>query len=138
MSYGDSVKRSFHNLAMSELWKRIREARKEAGMSQPALAKICGVERASVSQWESLKPKGRTTPAINKLEIVAKATNRPLWWFFTTPEEPGPDKQERELVEMLTALDDLDSVKLWVAENLSDRAKLTLSKHLIADVEKGL
>lgn len=138
MSYGDSVKLNFHNLQMSELWKRIREARKEAGMSQPQLAKICRVERASVSQWESIKPKGRTTPAINKLELVAEATNRPLWWFFTTPEEPGPDDQERALVYMLTEINDLAAVKDWVATNLSDQAKLGFSRDLISDVEKGL
>lgn len=46
----------------------IRELRKEKGISQQELAKLCGVHQTAVSQWE----KGRTTPDRNSLQLLSK------------------------------------------------------------------
>ncbi len=47
----------------------IRELRKEKGISQQELAKLCGVHQTAVSQWE----KGRTMPDRNSLQLLSKA-----------------------------------------------------------------
>ncbi len=46
----------------------IREIRREKGMSQQELAKLCGVHQTAVSQWE----KGRTMPDRNSLQLLSK------------------------------------------------------------------
>lgn len=46
----------------------IRELRKEKGISQQELAKLCSVHQTAVSQWE----KGRTTPDSNSLKLLSK------------------------------------------------------------------
>ncbi len=46
----------------------IRELRKEKGISQQELAKLCGVHQTAVSQWE----KGRTMPDRNSLQLLSK------------------------------------------------------------------
>ena len=47
----------------------IKELRKQKGLSQNALAVLCGVHQTAVSQWE----KGRTTPDLDSLKKIAKA-----------------------------------------------------------------
>jgi transcriptional regulator with XRE-family HTH domain len=64
---------------MSELWERIKQARKAAGLTQEDLAARCGgITRNSVAQWESSNPENRTTPQLDRLRMIAKATNTPL------------------------------------------------------------
>ena len=64
---------------------RIREARNEKDMSQGDLAKLLGISRASIAQWET----GVTSPAINTIEIVAKLLNkRPEALAFGVTSEP--------------------------------------------------
>ena len=48
---------------------RILELRKEAGLSQAALAEKCGVDKTAVLHWE----KGRSSPTGRRLPIVADA-----------------------------------------------------------------
>lgn len=45
----------------------IRELRREKGISQQELAKLCGVHQTAVSQWE----KGRTLPDRNSLRLLS-------------------------------------------------------------------
>lgn len=47
----------------------IRELRKEKGISQQELAKLCGVHQTAVSQWE----KGRTMPDRKSLQLLSEA-----------------------------------------------------------------
>ncbi len=49
--------------------ERIKDIRKQKGLSQKELADLCGVHQTAVSQWE----KGRTTPDITSLKKLAKA-----------------------------------------------------------------
>lgn len=48
---------------------RIKELRKQKGLSQKTLAELCGVHQTAVSQWE----KGRTTPDLDSLKKLANA-----------------------------------------------------------------
>lgn len=66
----------FHNHPLL-IGDRIREAREEAEMSKAELARICGISRAAVSQWEA----GRTNPTIKNLATVARVTRKPLDFF---------------------------------------------------------
>lgn len=47
---------------------RLRELREAAGLTQARLAKLVGVTRNAVSQWEA----GETTPTLRRLEKVSK------------------------------------------------------------------
>ena len=48
---------------------RIREIRKERGMTQKELAQVVGVDQSAVAQWET----GASGPHRNKLPKLAKA-----------------------------------------------------------------
>lgn len=60
-----------------DISKRIRQARKEAHLSQQALAQAIGVSDKSISAYE----KGRAVPSINKLKKIAAFTNQSLNFF---------------------------------------------------------
>lgn len=65
----------------SELWQRLRAARKSARMSQDELGRRVGVSRAAVSQWEHPDPEKRTRPRWETLAEVAKVTGAPIDWL---------------------------------------------------------
>lgn len=54
--------------------KRIRQARKAAGLNQSQLARLLEVTRASVSSWE----KGGPGPHLKNLKKIARATKTSL------------------------------------------------------------
>lgn len=62
---------------MMELNKRIIAARKEAGLTQEALAAATGFSRSAVTQWEegSIRPRHKT------IEKIADVTGKPLLWL---------------------------------------------------------
>jgi len=62
---------------LTELSQRIREARKNAHLSQDELGKFIGVSDKSVSAYEQ----GRSTPPISKLKKIAESTNHPFSYF---------------------------------------------------------
>lgn len=59
------------------LAKRIREARKNARLSQAKLAESIGVSDKSVSSYE----KGRSIPPLGKLKKIAESTHHPIQYF---------------------------------------------------------
>ena len=59
--------------------RRIAHARKEASLSQQAVADRFGISRAAVAQWES----GDTHPGMSKLEGLSQALNVRLEWLAT-------------------------------------------------------
>jgi len=86
---------------LNELALRIREARRNAHLSQDELGKSIGVSDKSVSAYEE----GRSTPPISKLKKIAEYTNHPLSYF--TQEENSEallasklSNIERELAEV--------------------------------------
>lgn len=67
---------------MSELWQRLRQARKFADLTQQDLASRCGVTRGAVALWESAEPEHRTKPTTDHLIAISKATKAPLEWLM--------------------------------------------------------
>lgn len=66
----------------TELWQRLRQARRYADMTQADLAKHCGVSRGAVALWEAAEPEHRTKPTTDHLIAVSKATRVPLEWLL--------------------------------------------------------
>jgi len=86
---------------LTELAQRIREARKNAHLSQDELGKFIGVSDKSVSAYEQ----GRSTPPISKLKKIAESTNHPFSYFTQEDNEEALLSSklasiERELAEV--------------------------------------
>lgn len=73
----------------SELWQRIRAARKYKNLRQQDIAEACGVSRGAVAQWEYEDPLKRTTPSIDQMKATAKATGVPLEWLLSDSSNLG-------------------------------------------------
>ncbi len=63
--------------------KRIKDRRNELGWTQTTLAKRCGVNRVSVTNWEN----GEHIPDINNARSLTKALGLELDWLL---ERKGP------------------------------------------------
>ena len=66
----------------SELWQRLRTARKYADLRQEDISRVCKVTRSAVAQWEAKEPEKRTTPAIDQVREIAKLCRLPLEWLL--------------------------------------------------------
>jgi transcriptional regulator with XRE-family HTH domain len=74
---------AFHlPMPTSELWQRLRQARKYADLTQADLAKHCGVTRGAVALWEAAEPENRTKPTTDHLIVISKTTGAPLEWLL--------------------------------------------------------
>lgn len=71
----------------SELWQRLRQARRYADLTQLDLASRCNVSRGAVALWEAAEPEHRTRPTTDHLITVAKATGVPLEWLLNDASE---------------------------------------------------
>jgi len=65
-------------MGIGKLATRISEARKAAGMTQAALAKLLNVGQSTVAQWE----RGNNEPPLEKLVAISQFTNKPVLWFI--------------------------------------------------------
>ncbi len=72
---------------------RIKQKRKEAGLSQEALAKQVGVTKGAISQWEQ----GATNPSGQNLYSLAKALRVSAEWLLSG-QSPKAAKTKDELV----------------------------------------
>lgn len=63
-----------------KLSERIRRARRQAGLSQVALAEQVGVQRSAVSNWES---NGGVQPTMANLVAIATACGIAVEWLGT-------------------------------------------------------
>lgn len=61
----------------SPLGSRIRQARRQAELSQSQLALRIGAHVTSVSDWE----RGVNEPSVRHMTSIAEATGKPLDWF---------------------------------------------------------
>ena len=75
----------------------IRDLRKEKGISQQELAKLCGVHQTAVSQWE----KGRTTPDRNSLQLLSKVFGVSLGTLLG--EKNSDDENKIPVFSLITA-----------------------------------
>lgn len=62
----------------TEFIKKLKLAMLESGLNQTKLAKKLGIKSAAVSKWIV----GQGNPKFSTLEDIAKATNKPLNYFF--------------------------------------------------------
>lgn len=67
----------------SVLGSRIRQARRQAGLSQSQLAARIGAHVTSVSDWE----RGVNEPSVRHMTSIAEATEKSLDWFVE-PRDP--------------------------------------------------
>ena len=81
------------------LQRRLKEARKFAGLSQFELAKKLGQKsESSVQNWEA----GKSMPRISVLAEIARVTGRPVTWFLgeqITPDLPAAILSAENLTE---------------------------------------
>lgn len=71
-----------------ETWmaEKVKQARLEAGFaSVEKLARAIGVSLNAAYRWEWAK----TCPSSKHLAMIAKATNKPIEWFFPTELDEG-------------------------------------------------
>lgn len=62
---------------LNDLAIRIKTARKEARLSQQALAEGIGLSDKAISSYEQ----GRSVPPFSKLKHIAEVTNHPISYF---------------------------------------------------------
>lgn len=74
----------------SELWQRLRVARKFKDLTQQEVGDACGVSREAVSQWESEDPAKRRNPGLPRLQAIEKLTGAPLWWLLSDNADLNP------------------------------------------------
>lgn len=78
-----------HALYMkSELWQRLRQARRYADLTQADLAARCNVTRGAVALWEAAEAEHRTKPTTDNIIKVAKETGAPLEWLLNDAADP--------------------------------------------------
>ena len=77
---------------MTSIGKKIRDARKNAGMTQVELAKAANLSRSYIGDIE----KDRYNPSVSTLQAIAKATNVPVETLLggAAPTPPAPQKSD--------------------------------------------
>jgi transcriptional regulator with XRE-family HTH domain len=75
----------------TELWQRIRFARKHAKVTQQEVADVCGISREAVAQWESADQSKRTVPLTERIQVISKMTHAPLTWLLSSDSELSAD-----------------------------------------------
>lgn len=64
----------------TSLGTRIRNARKEAGLTAEQLAPTVGVTMGTLLRWE----RDEFAPSVKKLRRIAEATGQPLTYFISS------------------------------------------------------
>ena len=77
---------------MTSIGRKIRDARKNAGMTQVELAKATNLSRSYIGDIE----KDRYNPSVSTLQAIAKATNVPVETLLggAAPTPPAPQKSD--------------------------------------------
>lgn len=83
------------------LGTRFREARKAAGLSQKALGKVLGVEKAAVSNWE----RGKNEPTLTNTREAARELSVTVAWLINEEGEGPVPRAHRQAVEISKQLD---------------------------------
>jgi transcriptional regulator with XRE-family HTH domain len=104
---------------------RIRRARALARFSQTELARKVGVERSSVTQWESVKG---TSPSVAHLASIALETRVCFEWLATGrgPARPDAGAFDEAVVLDEYAQDSLEVRLLTAVRRLRPKRKLAL------------
>ena len=74
--------------------ERLRQARRQSKLTQDAVAELAGVNRNTISGYET----GRVRPSMLALNMLATIYNKPVEWFFAREEQqplhPEPTTEE--------------------------------------------
>ena len=73
----------------SQLWQRLRAARKFADLTQANLAAACGITRSGYAFFEAGDPNSRTRPNTDQIMAIAKLTKVPIEWLLNDSVDPG-------------------------------------------------
>lgn len=73
----------------SQLWQRLRAARKFADLTQAQLAAVCNVTRSGYAFFESSDDNSRTRPNTDQIMAISKLTRVPIDWLLNDASEPG-------------------------------------------------
>lgn len=114
---------------------RIRMARRQAGLSQHALAEKIGVSRSSVSNWEG---RSGIAPTLTGLGKIAAATGVSVGWLAAgiAPAGSGVQWASNDDISSLAAVDP-DEVRLLLSfRSLSGRARVQILRFVDATSKK--
>ncbi|EGQ9883119.1 helix-turn-helix domain-containing protein [Vibrio fluvialis] len=90
---------------------RLKEARKKAKLSQKALGVRIGMDESSASPRMNQYEKGKHTPDVQTLKLIADELDVPLSYFFCEDEDSAelvvlinklPKQEKKALIESLT------------------------------------
>lgn len=98
----------------------LRRMREEAGLTQVSLAKVSGVDRATINKVEQ----GKRSPSIETLEKLAEALDIEVADFFPKAQAPLPFE-----VESATGLQPLNRADESVMEALADQWRKVLEEY---------
>ena len=76
------------NANTSQLWQRLRAARKFADLTQAQMGEALGFSRAAYAFWEGSKPGVRSHPSAEKVMRVAEITKVPVAWLMSNESVP--------------------------------------------------
>lgn len=82
------------------LGKRIKEIRKNFGLTQEKFSELISIETSSLSGIES----GRFFPSLHVLEKMSNALDIPLVEFFKFVEVPLPDDMPKEISNLVSEM----------------------------------
>ncbi|PTO62411.1 helix-turn-helix domain-containing protein [Vibrio splendidus] len=91
---------------------RLKEARKKANLSQKALGVRIGMDESSASPRMNQYEKGKHTPDVHTLKLIADELGVPLSYFFCEDESTAElaciifqmtESERKELVSLLLA-----------------------------------
>ena len=121
----------------AELGRRLRQARKEMGLSGTELARRIGKSQPYISDLE----RGQRTPSLSTLRALARALNRPLSYFLAAddgepeaanlPERTLPTERAKQFQQLLAAniSDQLLATGVVKTDDGMDRDKLVQLVH---------
>lgn len=89
---------------MTSIGRKIRDARKNAGMTQVELAKATNLSRSYIGDIE----KDRYNPSVSTLQAIAKATNVPVETLLGGAASTPPAPQKSDGLPELNARDERD------------------------------
>lgn len=120
------------------LGPKLKKLRREADITQPALAKLLQLagenSHITISNWE----RGIRRPTLDHIEGYAKLFNKPISWFFRQPHESHDESTEDE--PAVEAVVDLVHRALALLDKIGTHAKFEVAKtrlhRVLMDLEK--
>ena len=107
---------------------KLKKCRHEAGITQPALAKLLQLSgensHITISNWE----RGMRRPTLDHIEGYAKLFDKPLHWFFSDKDK-DPYKEESEGRASVESIIGLINRVIVTMDKIGPNPKLETAKH---------